>query len=59
MMDLVGAAFGVGLVIFGLITKSDNNILVGTLTAVAFTVLYMHDRKKARIRDAEEDNSDA
>lgn len=58
MMDLAGAAFGVALVIFGLVTKSDNNILVGTLTAVAFTVLYLHDRKKARAQDAEQDDSD-
>ena len=47
MMDLAGAAFGVALLIFGLVTGTDNNILLGALTAVVFAFLYFKDRRKS------------
>lgn len=47
MKDLIGAAFGFALLVFGLITSRDNHILVGTLTLVAFLVLYFQARKSS------------
>ena len=55
MLDLAGAAFGVALLIFGLVTGTDNNVLLGTLTAVVFAFLYIKDRRKS---DHEPDESD-
>lgn len=56
MKDLIGAAFGFGLIAFGLATDRDNHILVGTLTAVAFLVLYFQERKRHRSEDQTPDD---
>ena len=54
MLDLAGVAFGVALLVFGLVTGTDNNVLLGTLTAVVFAVLFFNDRRKSQQKDEDE-----
>lgn len=54
MKDLLGAALGLALLVFGLATERDNHILVGTLTIATFLGLYFWERKKARSAERQE-----
>jgi xanthine/uracil permease len=54
MLDLAGVAFGIALLVFGLVTGTDNNVLLGTLTAVVFAFLFFNDRRKSQQKEEDE-----
>lgn len=57
MSNLLGAVLGAALLVFGLATGRDSNIIIGGLAAFSFVTLYLLDRKTEAGGDSESKES--